>query len=293
MANDILKIKEIGYKEVAKSTHIEAEYLEYMCNKEFEKLKKLNAHGFIKILQREYEVDLNDWLKEFEEYSNEHKGEGSHSVNVSPKIPVYTSKHGSNLWIWILVVILLLGLMIWYFAYEKSNNSLSSIFEEKNGSVVYTNTSVVENAKENLDMQNSTNPSNLQLSSPDIGKFLNEDNSTQNSTIEKNATKDDLNLTTITTVKPFIIISPKKELWYGVKSLDGKYKKSFYSKIPFDINLSRDSIVLFGHANFTLEKNDKNETFNSNEPIRFLVKDGKIQNLTYDEFVKLNKGKEW
>lgn len=35
MANDILKIKDIGVREVAKQTHIEAEYLEYMCDKKF------------------------------------------------------------------------------------------------------------------------------------------------------------------------------------------------------------------------------------------------------------------
>ena len=71
MANGIEKLLEMDLKEVTKRTHIETEYLEYMCEKNYEKLRKLNASGFAKILSREYDLDLQGWIDEYDEYCKE------------------------------------------------------------------------------------------------------------------------------------------------------------------------------------------------------------------------------
>ena len=75
MANGIEKLLEMDLKEVTKHTHIETEYLRYMCEKNFEKLRKLNASGFAKILSREYDMDLQGWIDEYNEYCKEHNGD--------------------------------------------------------------------------------------------------------------------------------------------------------------------------------------------------------------------------
>ena len=46
--NDISLIKELGLNEVSRRTHIEAEHLGYIADKNFEKLVRLNVKGFIK-----------------------------------------------------------------------------------------------------------------------------------------------------------------------------------------------------------------------------------------------------
>ena len=51
--NDISLLKELGLSEVARRTHIEAEYLGYIADKNYEKLARFNVKGFVKILERE------------------------------------------------------------------------------------------------------------------------------------------------------------------------------------------------------------------------------------------------
>ncbi|WP_202930826.1 hypothetical protein [Campylobacter fetus] len=308
MANDILKIKDIGLREVAKQTHIEAEYLEYMCDKNFDKLKKLNVPGFMKILTREYGWDLSDWYDEFKTYCFEHSGDDDCTFCVAPKIPAYTSKPGSNFWTWTLVLLFIIVGLIWVFGYTKYFDDFSFIFDDKNNSVSYSNTTVVETAKESLKMEsNMTIPfvslqdknitdSNL----PDENESLSSSSMTQNSendqidslipvlnlqqnTAEQNTPQNDL----------IAKIIPKKTIWIGIKSLDGTYKRSFSTKDPVDINLSLNSLVSTGHGELNLEQNDKNTTFKAKNALRFLVENGSIKQIDYDEYVKLNKGKEW
>ena len=50
--NELENLRQIGLKEVARKTHIEPEYLNYIIDKNYEKLTRFNAKGYIKILQR-------------------------------------------------------------------------------------------------------------------------------------------------------------------------------------------------------------------------------------------------
>ncbi len=71
----IKKLKEIGLRKVSDTTHIEEKYLQYMVDANFEKLDYLHTHGFIKILTREYKIDLSSWQEAFDEYWIEHREE--------------------------------------------------------------------------------------------------------------------------------------------------------------------------------------------------------------------------
>ena len=71
--DDIKVLKEIGLKKVSNETHIEQKYLQYMVNCDFDKLDYVNTLGFIKILSREYNVDLSEFREAFEEYWNENR----------------------------------------------------------------------------------------------------------------------------------------------------------------------------------------------------------------------------
>jgi len=61
----IKKLKEIGLKEISNKTFINKENLEHLLNKDFKKLHKTKALGFIQILEREFEVDLKELKNEY------------------------------------------------------------------------------------------------------------------------------------------------------------------------------------------------------------------------------------
>lgn len=56
------KLKSIGLKELGKTTKLATSKIEDILEKRFDKIDRVRAKGFITILEREYGVDLRDWL---------------------------------------------------------------------------------------------------------------------------------------------------------------------------------------------------------------------------------------
>lgn len=59
------KLKNIGIKEISKQTKLADAKIEDVLEKRFNKIGKVQAKGFINILEREYKVDLQEWLKAY------------------------------------------------------------------------------------------------------------------------------------------------------------------------------------------------------------------------------------
>ncbi|QCD53324.1 phosphatidylglycerophosphate synthase [Campylobacter sp. RM16192] len=164
--NEISSLQEIGLNEIARKTHIEAEYVGYIIDRNYKKLARLNAKGFIKILEREYNINFKEWLEEYEQFMSKYKDEiPQKSINIFPKIIAYTSGHKISTWkLLILATILIIVVFfIWFFEGHKSISNISIIFEDKNRSVSYTNTAAVEEAERNINIIKSSNATvNLQ-----------------------------------------------------------------------------------------------------------------------------------
>ena len=150
--NDIDNLKEIGLNEIARKTHIEAEYLGYIIDRNYEKLMRFNVKGFIKILEREYGVDFKDWLEEYDKFISEHKEDKANkTISVGPKISAYTAENkSSSRLLQIIILLAVLIFLIWFFEGYKHMDGISNLFADKNRSVNYSNNSVVEQAEKNI-----------------------------------------------------------------------------------------------------------------------------------------------
>jgi cytoskeletal protein RodZ len=306
MANGIEKLLEMDLKEVTKHTHIETEYLRYMCEKNFEKLRKLNASGFAKILSREYDIDLQGWIDEYNEYCKEHNGDDNTGFTVAPKLPAYTPKtDNSTALTVILVVVLIIVALVWVVKFTNILDNIELPSFDKNQSVTYSANAVVESAKENLEAISQTIEKVVQKDE----NITTESNQTQidsNSTsIETNATTElktqTLNIETTKVEVPQIAaptneiakIIPTKNIWIGIKDIDGKNKRFYTTKNPIDLNLSTDQLIQTGHGELILEIDGDQKKFSVQKPLRFVIQNGTIRELEYGEFVKLNKGSQW
>ncbi len=56
------RLKAIGLKELSKTTKLASSKIEDVLEKRFDKIDSVRAKGFIAILEREYNVDLRDWI---------------------------------------------------------------------------------------------------------------------------------------------------------------------------------------------------------------------------------------
>jgi len=66
----IEKLKALGLKEVSNKTFINLENLTYLLDKDFEKLHKTKALGFIQILERDFDVNLADLKDDYLDFQS-------------------------------------------------------------------------------------------------------------------------------------------------------------------------------------------------------------------------------
>ena len=310
--NELENLKEIGIKEISRNTHIEPTFLQYIFDKNFEKLSRLNMRGYAKILQREYGVDLSELLAEYDAFMQENTPDDSHKTKVSPKIASYTPDDitnqrqggGSGFFFWIIILAIIAGGAYYFDAYKYVQNFIASLNED-NTSVSYSQSSIVNEVKKNIIDTNVTisqntpkidaNASSVKISAPaeqnvTVSPASVDQNALKPSMAAQPAPKVEQNVT-----KPLneAVITPKQRVWIGIINLENGQKTSSDTSKSVNINLDQRQLVVCGNGNIELKIGDKVTKYNPSRPARFLVENGDMKFLTYDEFVEMNKGKSW
>lgn len=288
MANEIEKLLRQDLEDIARKTRIPLEYLKSILEKDFEALSDMNVKAYLKIIAREYELDLSGYLEEYEEFRAGNVNDES-KIQINPKLTGYTAKETHNSFIWLIFVLIVLGIGVWAFKMVKDfdfdllkpdfNTSTSSVGakinqEENQSSIIITmpeqkeeNITKIEEQKIDLD-ENITAQveENSQIIIPE--EILEENIQTA-------------------------LFSPKSNVWIGIKNLKDMSKNSFNKKEPFDVNLTGDRLIVTGHGLIDIQVGENNESFSTRDALRFHAYDGKLERIDFDEYVRLNKGKTW
>ncbi|MCV3346314.1 hypothetical protein L8U40_05490 [Campylobacter lari] len=286
------KLEDLNLLEVQKRTQIEIACLEYIIKKDFKSLSRFNVNGFIKILQREYELDFSNFLEEYHAYLEENGIEKKNHVYISPRMNSYTKESSSVWYIVIIVVVLLIVALAWgvsrFFQSstldENTTNVLNQeqvVLEEK---VDENETPVVNFFADDVIENNETNTTILEP--------IDESNNTIEETLEDNASSNMPEENIILLNES--IIKPSAELWLGMVDLKTFKKSSLTIKNDYVLPLDKDMLITTGHAAFSLNDENNNTLEFKNGVSKFLmIKDGKIKQITKAEFIKENRGKLW
>ena len=93
-------------------------------------------------------------------------------------------------------------------------------------------------------------------------------------------------------VKEFKIV-PKAKLWVGYIDLNtGKKLQKIISE-EFALDPDGYWLLSLGHGHVDFTVNGEIKEFKNPKNIRLLYKDGELKKIGYQEFLSLNKGKEW
>ena len=318
MADEILELQKKDLSQVANRTHVERAYIECMINKDFEKLATagVNAVGFAKIIAREEGIDLSDWIEEYKAYLAANGAAQNDKLNVAPTAKRYVAPDKGGNFGWIILLIVALGVFVWLFGFTKYFDGLWALLKDENATqntaITYSNATIVEETKEKLaedfpikleisnvevnttDMNASQIEENVALLAAAIAPKADENVSNLN---EQNATelmKEVAAMGESDENTGVAIFHPVKNIWVGLKDLDGKNKRSFSRRDTFDLNLTKDMLVRTGHGMFSVETPDQHYTYNERDPQIVLIKGGKIRPLSFEEYVEINQGKkEW
>lgn len=308
MDNDIRVLEKIGLQEVCKRTHIEVKQLEYMINNQYDKLNKINTLGFVKILSREYKLDLTDWLEGFYDYWSEHSvEEDSHKDKIFIRAKSdRASKKGAWLFLFIFLVAGLFG-VISIFKGE-INIDLMALLDkakiETNQTSAFQSAPVVQEAATSLGVKVEervveTNSSNSTVEAvvvsidENLTRKAEGNDSNASSTIPLPMLPES-NTTLINTVSQnSAIIMPTKRIWIGRVNLDTFSRQESTNDQNMTIDLTKHQIIKTGNGFFKLSYDGSVEDFSEQGSTRFLVENGVMKKISEEKFIELNRGKNW
>ena len=309
MDNDIRVLEKIGLQEVCKKTHIEVKQLEYMINNQYDKLNKINTLGFVKILSREYKLDLTDWLEGFHDYWVEHKAEedpNKEKIFIRAKSDRPYKKAA-----WIFLLIFAIAGAFGVFSIFKIEinfdimNFLDKTKVEANQTSAFQAAPVVQEAATSLGVKveerviTETNSSNstVQAVVVSIDENLTRKTEANDTNVTSNIPLPMLpesNTVLVSTVpKNNAILMPSKRIWIGFINLETLARKESTSDQNITIDLTKRQIIKTGNGFFKLSYDGSIEDFTEQGSTRFLVENGTMKKISEEKFIELNRGKNW
>lgn len=296
MANEIAKLLDFDIKEVERQTKIPLEYLEAIYAKNYDFLKDTNLKAYLKILSREFNIDLDGYLEDFENYCAENSSDDS-KIQVNPRLTGYVAKESKSSFAWLVLVLILLGVGVWGFKFIKDLDfnwsdlkpdfgSKSEVnVSEENIAIIKPNADVIENivVDEVLD-QNTTKEEIL---------VVDENATTEQNLAEKQIKEQQEEVQVKEATANVIKIIPVTKVWIGIKNLNDMSKRSLSTSEAYELNATGNRLIITGNGMLDLVNADNNKSYRTRDALRFHIHDGIIEEIDYAKYVKLNKGKKW
>lgn len=296
MANEIAKLLDFDIKEVERQTKIPLEYLEAIYAKNYDFLKDTNLKAYLRILSREFNIDLDGYLEDFENYCAENSSDDS-KIQVNPRLTGYVAKESKSSFAWLVLVLILLGVGVWGFKFIKDLDfnwsdlkpdfgSKSEVnVSEENIAIIKPNADVIENIVVDEVLDQNTSKEEILV--------VDENATTEQNLAEKQIKEQKEEVQAKQATANVIKIIPVTKVWIGIKNLKDMSKRSLSTSEAYELNATGNRLILTGNGMLDLVNGDNNKSYRTRDALRFHIHDGIIEEIDYAKYVKLNKGKTW
>ena len=296
MANEIAKLLDFDIKEVQRQTKIPLEYLEAIYAKNYDILKDTNLKAYLRILSREFNVDLDGYLEDFENYCSENSSDDS-KIQVNPRLTGYVAKESKSSFGWLVLVLILLGVGVWSFKFIKDLDfnwsdlqpdfgSKSEVnVSEENIAIIKPNADVIENIVVDEVLDQNTSKEEILV--------VDENATTEQNLAEEQIKEQKEEVQVKEATANVIKIIPATKVWIGIKNLNDMSKRSLSTSEAYELNATGNRLILTGNGMLDLVNGDNNKSYRTRDALRFYIHDGIIEEIDYAKYVELNKGKTW
>lgn len=296
MANEIAKLLDFDIKEVQRQTKIPLEYLEAIYAKNYDILKDTNLKAYLRILSREFNIDLDGYLEDFENYCSENSSDDS-KIQVNPRLTGYVAKESKSSFGWLVLVLILLGVGVWGFKFIKDLDfnwsDLKPDFglksevnvSEENIAIIKPNADVIENIVVDEVLDQNTSKEEILV--------VDENATTEQNLAEEQIKEQKKEVQVKQATTNVIKIIPVTKVWIGIKNLKDMSKRSLSTSEAYELNTTGNRLILTGNGMLDLVNGDNNKSYRTRDPLRFHIHDGIIEEIDYAKYVKLNEGKTW
>lgn len=298
------KLKKIGADRISKETHITASKLQYILDQKFDLLDKTTALGFIHILEREYEVDLTEWVEAYEAYLGEQQPEEGEEEGVFVSREDMPAKSNKLLY---LIVLILLGGGYYLYTHPELINTIQKPAENKTMPEKEESTTPPQpESKAALKAEEKPEASGAaeeETASKDENAPQKAEESSPAETAEESKPAETVAEANVTLIQPIvetpeadlknIMITPHARVWVGIVYLDTFEKEDFITEEPIVINSNREHIMVLGHGDIELTRDTNTTRLFEKNPIRFHYNGKTFDIITVQKFRDLNRGEIW
>ncbi len=274
------ELKSLDAGDVYGKTHVSQAVFNNIINKRFDKLKTVQTKGQISVLENAYNLDLSEWLSEYNEYLNTIQPKTQTLDKLALESKEIKTKSFPK--VWIFAPLILLFAVIILFSIRNSVNidinetNLTSEANETNISSLL-NTPLDSNATSNLDV-------NMSDSIAPVIK-----------PIEINTTV----APTVTAAPAGAIrleVIPKRKLWLGIYYTSEDNKSDFRDDVNTTqvLNSTRPQLLVIGPSFFTIKIGDSTIESNNDGVTRYMYdpNDKKLKFISKQEFEAIRPPKK-
>lgn len=275
--NTFEDLQALGTEKIHERTHISRDKVELVLSKSYAQIGRVQFMGYLSILEREYDIDLNGVKEEYTAFCQ------SNPDMLLPKQSVILQADSNSKPKWIvagviLIVVLMAGgyLLQGTMSTEPSEDVMNlttsavQVVENNNTAVVDTNETNVTASIAN----NETNQSIATVAKPLVP--------TQQTPAASALTPDQQ--TTIT---------PKYKVWYGMIDLASGKRVQNITGDPIVIDSTKNWLIVLGHGRVELASPEGKKLLNDKNTVHFMCEKGILKQITQQEFIDLNGGKNW
>ncbi|MGX2981844.1 hypothetical protein [Helicobacter sp. 23-1045] len=289
------ELQKVGVEKIASKTRITQEKITNILNYKYEAFNKAHARGFTQIIEREFEVDMSEWMEALNNYHSEPKAQDE-LIKEIENIKVEKKDKSNVILVALLVAfVVIFGALFIYknFIAESSVDSADSVVALSENGANLANDSTENDTDSAIDSANITD-SAIDSADSTNENALDSANHTQNTLDSANPA----NATTIiipaeSTFNELTII-PNEPLWVGIIDLKTHKKQQFSIDKKRTFTLDDDKIIRTGHSFFSIDApNFKREFLGGNQKYLLYKTESGVTELTHKQFLELNKGEEW
>ncbi|ADR34961.1 hypothetical protein Sulku_2301 [Sulfuricurvum kujiense DSM 16994] len=275
--NTFEDLQALGTEKIHERTHISRDKIELVLTKSYAQIGRVQFMGYISILEREYDIDLSGIKEEYLLFCQ------NNPTVLAPKQSVILQAASNSKPKWIvagtvLIIILMIG---GYFLQGKMSAAPSE-------DVMNLTTSSVQVVEQNDTANAETNETNI------TGSIANVESNQSAATSVQSAIPAQQNETLITgTSDQQTAIIPQYKVWYGVIDLESGKKIQGITIDPIIIDPTKTLLIVLGHGRVELISSEGKKVLNDKNTVHFIGEKGALKQISQQEFMERNGGKNW
>lgn len=259
-------LQALGTEKIHERTHISRDKVELIFTKSYGDIGRVQFMGYLSILEREYGIDLSGIKEEYDEFFASHVG----TAAPKPSVILQSTSNSKPKWV-IAGILLIIVLMVGgYFLQGKMS-------AEPRDDVMNLTTLALEVTDEITDLNvtesNETNVTSAAVSS------------------EQNLTLPNVSQPLVSGTQ--LIIHPTYKVWYGMIDMATGERVQNITADSIIIDTAKNWLIILGHGRVEIESSEGKTLLKEKNTVRFVCEKGILKQLTQNEFIERNGGKNW